>query len=129
MGSKMTDEYVRVYNGQHGSYNRYPLGENDKILGGLAYIFGWIVSLIVLLAVKPLSPHLRFHAIQALGMHIALMILGSIAGFLSMFMVGLCLLPFVIGGWIYLLVIGILILTGGDHRIPWLGDYVEENYV
>jgi hypothetical protein len=50
-------------------------------------------------------------------------------GVTIMFLVGICLLPFVLGIGIYALSIGVIVLTGGDHRIPWLANYVEENYV
>jgi uncharacterized membrane protein len=125
----MTDEYIKVFDGEYGSYLRYPQGENDKIIAGLAYIFGWIVSLIALLAIKPLSPYLRFHAIQALGIHIVYMVLAMVMGVTMMVFIGICLLPFVMALGIYVLVIGIMVLTGSDHRIPWLANYVEENYV
>lgn len=125
----MTDEYEKVFNGDHGSYLDYPQGENDKILAGLCYIFGWIVSLIALVAIKPCSPFLRFHAIQALGLHIVYMILAIIVYIGMMFIVGICFLPFVMAIGIYALVIGILVLMGNDHRVPLLGDYVEENFV
>ncbi len=125
----MTEEYKKVYDGEYGSYIDHPQGENDKLLAGLSYILGWIVSVIALVAIKPLSPYLRFHAIQALGLQIIIMILSVLLSIGAMFIVGLCLLPFLIGLAIYTLVIGIIILTGGDHRVPWLGDYVEENFV
>jgi len=123
------NEYVKVYRGQHGSYLNYPQGDNDKILGGLCYIFGWIVSLIILLGVKPLSPFLRFHAIQALGLHIVIVVSLIITYVLILFFIGFCLLPFVFALAIYQFVIGIIIFTGSDHRVPWLGNYVEENYI
>ncbi len=125
----MTDEYQKVYNGDYESYIDYPRGDNDNIIAGLCYIFGWIVSLIALVAIKPCSPYLRFHAIQALGLQIAAMILGTLMGIGSMFVVGLCLLPFVMALGIYVLIIGILVLMGNDHRVYWLGNYVEANFV
>ncbi len=125
----MTEEYKQVYDGEYGSYLDYPQGDNDKLLAGLSYIFGWIVSLIVLLAIKPLSPYLRFHAIQALGLHIILMILYFIVSIGSMFIVGLCFLPFALLLGVYALVIGIIVLTGSDHRVPILANYVEESFV
>jgi uncharacterized membrane protein len=125
----MTDEYVKVFDGEYGSYLKYPYGDNDKLLAGLSYIFGLVVSLVALFAIKPLSPYLRFHAIQALGIHIVYMAIAMVMGVTMMFIVGICLLPFVMGIGIYALIIGVMVLTGGDHRVPWLGNYVEENYV
>jgi uncharacterized membrane protein len=125
----MAEEYEKVFKGEYGSYLDYPQNDNDKLLAGLSYILGWIVALISLLAIKPLSPYLRFHAIQALGLHIAMYIIYVAASILMMVFIGLCLLPFAMGLGIYALVIGILVLTGKDHRVPWLADYVEENFV
>jgi uncharacterized membrane protein len=125
----MTEEYRKVYDGEYGSYLDYPQGENDKLLAGLSYILGWIVSVIALVAIKPLSPYLRFHAIQALGIQIILVILYVLTTVGSMFFVGLCLLPFVLGLGVYSLVIGIMVLMGNDHRVPILANYVEENFV
>lgn len=124
----MADEYQRVFQGVHGCYNAYPRGENDKLLAGLSY-FTWIAALIALVAIKPLSPYLRFHAIQAIGLQIVAMVFYMMSVFLIFFFIGLCLLPFVFAMSIYMIVIMIIVLTGGDHRVPFLADYVEENYV
>ncbi len=129
MGESITDEYQKVFDGEYGCYLDHPQNENDKILAGLCYIFGWIISLVSLLAIKPLSPYLRFHAIQSLGIHIVYMVLAMLTSVLMMVFIGICLFPFMIALGIYALIIGILILTGKDHRVPWLADYVEENYV
>lgn len=123
------DEYIKVYRGEYGSYLHYPQNENDRLMGGLCYIFGWIVSVISLVAIKPLSPFLRFHAIQALGLHLVALVLAMLMSFGIMFVVGFCLMPFVMGLSIYHLIIGIIVLMGNDHCVPWLGNYVEENYI
>lgn len=124
----MSDEYRKVYKGKPGSYERYPQGGNDKVLAALGYPFP-IVALIALLAVKPLSPYLRFHSIQALGLGIATYVLWMVGIVLTSFLIGCLILPVAMLLWIYSLVIMIIILTGKDHRIPWLGDYVESHYV
>ena len=129
MGESITDEYKKIFDGKYGCYLDHPQNENDKILAGLCYIIGWIISLVALLAIKPLSPYLRFHAIQALGLHIAYMVFASIASVLMIALIGFCLLPFALALYVYALIIGVLVLTGKDHRVPWLADYVEENYM
>jgi len=119
-GPPPQQEYQKVFNGQFESYNNYPRGENDNLLGGLCY-FSWFVSLIVLLAIKPLSPYLRFHAVQALGLQIVYMVA-------VMILVFICFpLAFVFLG--YLIFIMITVMTGRDYRVPYLANYVEENYV
>ena len=124
----MSEEYQKVFKGKYGSYNRYPRNDNDKILAAFSY-FNWIIALIVLLAVKPMSPYLRYHAVQALGLTISIMLLFIVTIFLCIFLIGLILLPFV---WLlsfYPIVMMILVLIDNDHRIPWLSNYVEMNYV
>jgi uncharacterized membrane protein len=125
----MTEEYRKVYDGEFGSYLDYPQGDNDKLLAGLCYILGWILSVVCLVGIKPLSPYLRFHAIQALGIQLVAMGIAIVMYISIFFYIGFCLLPFVMGISIYSLVIGIIVLTGTDHRVPWLGDYIEERYV
>jgi len=89
----MAEEYQKVFKGVYGSYNDYPKGDNDNLLAGLSY-FTWIVALVALVAIKPLSPYLRFHAIQAIGLIIANFVLAMIMAITLMFIVGICLLPF-----------------------------------
>jgi uncharacterized membrane protein len=128
LGDQMTEEYQKVFKGVHGCYNDYPKNENDNILAGLSYLT-WIVALVALIAIKPLSPYLRFHACQAIGLAIVGFGLGVIMGATIMFFIGLCLLPFSMALGIYMLVIMIIVLTGKDHRVPLLADYVEEKFV
>jgi hypothetical protein len=52
-----------------------------------------------------------------------------VMGISIMFLVGICLSPFVLDIGIYALIIGVIVLTGGDHLVPWLANYVEENYI
>lgn len=125
----MEEEYERVFNGEYECYNDHPKGTNDQLLAGLCYILGWVVSLVVLLAVKPLSPFLRFHAIQALGLQIVAMVASFVVTALMFVLIGLLLLPLLIGLSFYILIVGIIVITGGDHRVYYLADYVEENYV
>jgi uncharacterized membrane protein len=124
----MTDEYQKVYKGVFGSYNDYPKNENDNILAGLSYLT-WIVALVGLIAIKPLSPYLRFHAIQAIGLAIVSFTLSMVMAITLMFFIGLCLLPFALALYVYKIVIMIIVLTGKDHRVPFLADYIEEHYV
>lgn len=124
----MSEEYKKVYKGKAGCYLKYPQGDNDKLLAALGYPI-WIVALVALFAIKPLSPYLRFHAIQALGLNIIYVVLWIVSMVLASFIIGFCLMPFALGLWIYAIIIAVMLFTGKDHRIWKLGDYVEENYV
>ena len=57
------------------------------------------------------------------------MVLAMLTSVLMIVFIGICLVPFMMALGIYALIIGIMILTGKDHRIPYLANYVEENYV
>jgi uncharacterized membrane protein len=124
----VAEDYQKVFRGTYRSYENYPKNSNDDIMAGLCY-FTWIVGLISLLAIKPLSPYLRFHAVQSIGLFIITMIFSTISSLLLIVFIGLCLLPFALALSIYALVIMIVVLTGHDHRIPYLADYVERTYV
>ena len=131
------DEYKRVFKGKYGSYNRYPKEENDKILAGCCYLFGWIVSIIVLIAVKPLSPWLKFHAIQSLVFGVivggVIMILAMMSFVLMLILIGFVCFMFVMmlamAVWAYNLFIAFMCFTDKDHRIPVIGDWVEKNFI
>jgi len=124
----MSEEYHKVFKGKYGSYDRYPRGENDKILAAIGYPIP-LVALIALLAVKPLSPYLRFHSIQALGLGIAAMVLWIVGGALTAVFIGCLIAPIGFLIWIYALVIMIMIFTDKDHRVPMIADWVEKTFV
>jgi uncharacterized membrane protein len=131
------DEYTKVFKGTYKSYDKHPLNEYDNIIAGVCYIFGWIASIIVLLAVKPTSPWLRFHAIQALFLSAALW---AVAIFLNFIGIAFYLLPvrfcfgyllnlLILAIFVYLIVIAVFCFLEKDHRVPVLGDWVEKNWV
>lgn len=130
-------EYKRVFRGEYGSYNRYHRNENDNMLAGCCYLIGWIVALVVLLAVKPLSPWLRFHAIQSIAFGVvfggAIMVLFMITFMLMFVLIGFLCLPFlfllIMCVWAYNLIIAIMCFTNKDHRIPIIADWVEKNFI
>lgn len=136
-GRSEHDEYRKVFKGTFKSYDYHPLNENDNIFAGLCYIFGWIASIIVLLAVKPVSPWLRFHAIQGAvlsaimwGIAIFLNFIGIMFFFLPVkFCFGYLLNLVILAIFIYLVVIGVFCFLEKDHRVPVLGDWVERNWV
>jgi uncharacterized membrane protein len=113
------------------------LNENDNIFAGLCYIFGWIVALIVLLVMKPMSPWMRFHAIQSLAWSVVVyavtMVLMMISIVLMIVIIGFFCMMFVfmlsLAASAYSIVIGILCFMSKDHRIPVIADWVEKTFV
>jgi uncharacterized membrane protein len=136
-GSSFPGDYRKVFKGSFGSYNHHPTKENDNILACLSYIFGFIVGLIILLVVKPMSPWLRFHLIQSMTLSVILVgayvILSTISGALVVVLIGLICLPlvqlFFLAGWIYMIIIGIMCFSWKDHRVPYIADWVEKTFV
>jgi len=95
----------------------------------IIFPLGWIMPLIVLLVVKPMSPWLRFHTIQALVLNIVVGGSWILALVLTSVFIGLCFLPFIVALAIYGVIIGIFAFTGKDHRVPIIGNWVEENWI
>ncbi len=62
-------------------------------------------------------------------MHIAMYGLYLVGIVLMYFIIGIIPLMVALAVIVYAAVIGILVLTGKDHRVPKLGDWVEERYI
>lgn len=110
--------------------------DDDKLMGALAYVFGWLSGLIVYF-VKKESKFARFHAIQS--------ILLSIAGGAILFVVGVVLgiVVIVTGGlgiFLALPVMALMILVGIvvtvfmiykaykglEYKLPFIGNLAEK---
>ena len=138
-----------------GSYLNHPRGENDRLWAGACYVaplalsmmgvhyLSWMVNIVALVGVRPLSPWLRFHAIQSLvlslitlGIYVVGVFVLLVAYILIFVMVGIIFIPVAVlilmiamSVSIDSLVIGIMVFSETDHRVPFLADWVERNYV
>jgi uncharacterized membrane protein len=99
-------------------------GMSDNAAGALAYIT--IIPAIIFLLIAPYNrkPFVKFHAIQELGLSVALFVLGffRIIPFLG-------LLIYIVGALV-LLVMWILCIVkalgGGAFKVPLLGDFAAK---
>lgn len=58
-----------------------PLSSDEKLMGGLAHLFGPLVALIVWVTQKDKSRFVKFHALQALAFDVILMLVTGVAFF------------------------------------------------
>ena len=89
---------------------------SEKTKSILAYLFGWVGGLIVLLGMKDSSRNTKFHAAQSIVISVATIIIGFIpvVNFLS------------IAGVVFM-ILGIIKATkeNEDPKLPLIGDLTE----
>jgi len=107
--------------------------DQDRLLAGLAYVFGGIVSAIVLLTDNLREkPFLRYHAVQALGGWAVIVVYWVAVGILSLVVTAVlpcvaCVLP-IIGllPCLALLYYAYLAYQGQYCEIPALTDFMKQ---
>jgi len=95
------------------------------------------VAVVALVGIKPLSPWLKFHAIQALVLSITYMVAFFVLFFITMMLmivlIGILCMPILMllamGFFVYNLIIAIMCFTWKDHRVPVVGDWVEKTFI
>ena len=118
-----------------GTATAAPTQDNTKAT--IAYILTWLTGLIVLLIADKTDKNTRWHAIQAIGLGIALMVASMVFNLVG------GLLWFVGGGfpwlwgpgplpglvWLGGLVVAVLLAVKAYHgekvRLPWLADIAD----
>ena len=110
----------------------YPRTEEDKVLAGLAHLFGWLVSLIVVLAKgDDISPWLGFHCKQVIARDIAFIPLYSIVVIASF--VVICLFPllmiFILAYYAAIIYGAVMAFQGNEFEYPYLGKYIRDNFM
>jgi uncharacterized protein len=85
-----------------------------------AYVaLGFLCPLVVLLAKGKASPYVRHHAIESLNFQLTALGAAIVAGLLAFVYVGLILLPFIVIGYIVLVIMaGIAAYRGELYRYP-----------
>lgn len=107
----------------------------DKLWAGLSYagsIFLAIPPLIIFALKKGESDFIKFHALQAIALEVAMLIIGFALGILGLIpiigllsgLAGLLITLGFFGLWIFLMIQS---FTGKDFRVPVLGDFIEKN--
>lgn len=113
---------------------------DDKLMGALAYVFGWLSGLIVYF-VKKESKFVRFHAIQSILLSVVGGILATVI-MVGLWIVGVILAIFTGGLGMMVIPLGILLLMaacviitvlaaykaykGLEYKLPFIGNLAEK---
>jgi len=97
-------------------------GEKQPVMYLVAYIFGWITGLIVLLTAGKTDAEAKFHAYQSIFVSVAAVLL-EIVGFITI--VGwLITIPVALLLWLYSIYVGYKAYSTGERvLIPYIGEY------
>jgi uncharacterized membrane protein len=104
------------------------ISDNDRLLAALSYPI-FLVAIVILIAEDMKNrPFMKYHAVQALAVNIALwlgvMVLSCLLGALSFFLGGICgLVPVLL--WLFTLYWGYEAYQGKYFEIPWLTDFLK----
>ncbi len=99
---------------------------DDRLLAALAYLFSPLAPLIILvLEDKKERPFIREHNAQALVYGIALYVLWSIIGVLTLGLIGLCLIPVGLAASIYVFFLSYKAYQGESIEIPVITNFVK----
>jgi uncharacterized membrane protein len=106
--------------------------EDEKMKGALAYVFGFITGILVLLMAGD-NKFLKFHAWQSIVGSIAIgivfVIISTILTVITLGLGGLCV-PFLgIIVWLYFLYGAYVVYSGKDFRMPVIGDFVQNSLI
>ena len=118
-------------------YTAPPAGDitdNDKLMGLLAYIFGILVPLIILLSEESKNrPFQRYHAIQSLGLTAAIFIyevlacvVSAILTAISAGILGACLWILFVLPLVPIILYGIKAYQGEYVEIPVVTDFMKQ---
>jgi uncharacterized membrane protein len=110
-------------------------GLQENVAGALCYLVGWLTGIIFYLIDR--RPFVRFHAAQSIvtfgGLHIIMLVLGSVFGFGLMFggfgglSLGFALYQIL---WLGCVILGIVCIVkafqGERFKLPVSGDFAEK---
>jgi uncharacterized membrane protein len=104
-----------------------PNHPNSKTLAAVAYILTWVTGLIILFTAPKDDRYARWHAIQAIGLGVAVTVLWIIYTIVLRGMLG----PLV---WIFQLLVIVVVIVlavkayqGDGIRLPVVGDMADKN--
>lgn len=118
---KMAEEIVVPPSGE--------ITDNDKLMAALSYPIPIVALIILLVEDMKNRPFQRYHAVQALGVNVALwviiVVLGCILGAISSFIGGLCgLAPIIL--WFITLYWAYEAYQGKYFEIKWLTEFLRK---
>lgn len=96
----------------------------EKVKGLLAYLFGWIGGLVILLAVKDNSQQTKFNACQAIVISVGNMLISMVLGFIPFVAIIATLVSL---GALALNIIGMIkAYKEEDYEIPVISDLTRK---
>ena len=104
-------------------------GVQENVAGLLCYlpVVGWVIALVFFLIDR--RPFVKFHAVQSLALHVALIVLYAALGifsFMHIFFLSALLYPLL---WLASFIVLILMMVKAYHheksKLPVLGDFAE----
>ncbi len=101
------------------------LNVKPGILTLLAYVFWWVGGLIVFVAEKR-SYFVRFHALQATILALAITVTSAVLGVIP-FAGGILRAVLSFGGWMVLILCGIKSYNGQWFELPFIGEFCRVN--
>ena len=112
------------------------VSSDERTRAAVAYILTWITGLVILLTARKTDKYVRWHAIQAIGLGIALFVLAIIVNVLGAMMAlgGAGMFGFMgLGGLVWILGIVLIIILavkayqGESFRLPVIADFADKN--
>ncbi len=104
--------------------------DKERTLAAVAYILTWITGLIIFLVADKDAKYARWHAIQAIGLGVAVFVLAIILNILG-FVLGS--IAFLLSSLLWLATIVLIIILaikayqGNQLRLPVLADFADKN--
>ena len=98
----------------------------DRLWAALAYLFSPLAPIIILLLEdKKDRPYIKEHNVQALVYGIALYVMWSFIGLLTLGFIGLCLIPIGIAASLYEIYLAYKAYQGESIEIPVITNFVK----
>jgi len=104
-------------------------GVQENVAGLLCYlpVVGWVIALVFFLIDR--RPFVKFHAVQSLALHVALIVLYAALGifsFMHIFFLTALLYPLLwLGSFIVLILMMVKAYQHEKFKLPVLGDFAE----
>jgi len=98
--------------------------QGDKVLAAVAYLLTIITGVLVYILAKPEDKYARWHALQAIGLGVALIILGALLSFATF---GLFAPLFGLVWLVVVLVLAYKAYNGESVRLPLIAEFADKN--
>jgi len=109
---------------KQGKDKKTALGLDENVEALLCYALGWVTGIIFLL-LEPKNKVIKFHAVQSIGVFLAMTILMKALLFVPI--LGWLLIPFVgLAGFILWIILMVKAYNGEKYKLPVIGDIAEK---